>query len=408
MNADMNNESMQTAVNDLLELLRIPGVSTEEALVAEHLTKAMLALGVPPDAILRDRAFEGSEYGGQCGNLIVRFPAVEGHRGPIRLFSAHMDTVALAKGAKPRLVGPEDDAGQGGRIVNDAPGAALGGDDRAGCAALLQVARALTGPLAGQPHPPVVLVFTVQEEVGLVGARQLEVALLGLDRPALSVNLDGGNVEEVITKVTGTSRFEIDIEGVASHAGTDPGAGVSAAVVAAKAIASLAQQGWHGPIDRDGGRGSSNVGTMHGGAGTNVVMDRLVIRAEARSHDAIFRNRIREVYEQTFREAAAQTTNRHGQPAKVSFRTGPCYEAFALADDLPVVQALLRAGRRCGMTLRTISNDGGMDANWYHGHGIPTAVLGLGLRKVHTPDEWIDLKQYWDACRVLLEMLNDG
>ncbi len=403
----MKNEPMQTAISDLMELLRIPGIPGEEGLVAEHLTKVMLGLGVRPDAIVRDRAFEGSEYGGQCGNLIIRFPAVGGHGGPIRLYSAHMDTVPLAKGAKPRLVDPVDETGQGGRIVNDCPGAALGGDDRAGCAVLLQIARALMGSLARQPHPPVVLVFTVQEEVGLVGARQLDVALLGLDRPVLSVNLDGGNVEDLITQVTGTSRFEIDVTGVAAHAGTEPGEGVSAAVAAAKAIASLAEGGWHGPIDREGGRGSSNVGMMHGGAGTNVVMDRLVIRAEARSHDAAFRHRIREVYEQAFQEASARTTNRHGQTARVSFRPGPCYESFAVPDDAPAVQALMRAGRRCGLNLRTISNDGGMDANWYHAHGVPTVVVGSGLRKVHTPDEWVDLRHYWDACRVLLELLKD-
>jgi tripeptide aminopeptidase len=403
----MKNEAMQTAISDLVDLLRIPGIPGEEGQVAEHLTKVMLDLGVPADAILRDRAFEGSEYGGQCGNLVVRFPAVGGHGGPIRLYSAHMDTVPLAKGAKPRLIEPQDETGQGGRIVNDNPGTALGGDDRAGCAVLLQIARALAGRLARQPRPPVVLVFTVQEEVGLVGARQLDVTLLGLDRPVLSVNLDGGDVEDLVTRVTGTLRFEIDVEGVASHAGTDPGEGVSAAVAAARAIASLAEQGWHGPIDREGGRGSSNVGTMHGGTGTNVVMDRLVIRAEARSHDAAFRHRIREAYEQAFREAAARTTNRQGRAAKVNFRPGPCYEAFAVPDEAPVVQALMRAGRRCGLSVRTISSDGGMDANWYHAHGIPTVVLGSGLRKAHTPDEWVDLKQYWDACRVLLELLKD-
>lgn len=403
----MTTEWMQTAVNDLLDLLRTPGISTEEALVAEHIEKALLSLGVPAEAILRDRAFEGSEYGGQCGNLIVRFPAVGDHPGPICLLSTHMDTVALAKGCKPRFVPPEDPTGRGARIVNDAAGTALGGDDRAGCAVLLQIVRALTGPLARQPHPPVVLVFAVQEELGLIGARQLDLKLLRLDRPALGINLDGDNVEELITKVTGTSRFVIEVEGVAAHTGIDPASGVSAAVVAARAIAALAEKGWHGPIERDGQRGSSNVGTLHGGTGTNVVMDRLTIRAEARSHDATFRDHIRQLYEQAFQQAAARTTNCHGRSARVSFRPGPCYESFALPDDSPVVQAMMRAGAKCGLTLRTVSSDGGMDANWYCAHGIPTVVLGLGLRQVHTPNEWIDVKEFWDACRVLLQLLQD-
>ena len=394
-----------TAISDLLDLLGIAGPSTEEAAVGEHLTRTLLSLGVPGECILRDRAFEGSEYGGQCGNLVIRFPAVGHHPGPARLFAAHMDTVAIAKGCKPRLVPPQDETGQGGRIVNDAPGTALGGDDRAGCAVLLQVARALTGPLASFPRPPVVLLFTVQEELGLIGARQLDSAILGFDGPVLGFNFDGCVLSELVTRVTGTERFVVDIQGIASHAGADPAGGVSAAVVAGKAIAELERQGWHGLVQRDGARGSANVGVMQGGTGTNVVMDKMTLRCETRSHDPAFRKRIREVYEQAFRAAAAGTVNREGRCAAVSFGPGPCYESFALSDDVPVVQAALQAARRCGLDLHPVSNDGGMDANWYNARGIPTVTFGLGERQVHTADEWIDLQEFLGACQLAVELL---
>jgi len=396
---------MKRAIEDLLELLRIPGVSTEEAGVAEHLVKTLRSLGVPQEAISRDRVHERSEYGGQCGNLIVRFPAVGDDESPARLFSAHMDTVAIAKGAKPRVAASKDGGEDAGRIVNDAPGTALGADNRTGCAVLLQVARALMEADPSKPRPPAALVFFVQEELGLIGSREFDIEALGFDRPAVGFNFDGSRPDEIVTKVTGTSRFHIEIEGVASHAGSDPASGVSAAVVAGKAIAALAEQGWHGRIERKEGRGSANIGTMHGGAGTNVVMDHLAILAEARSHDPAFRKRIIRTYEEAFQRAAAETVNRQGRSAAVSFRPGPCYESFALADDAPVVQMAWSAVRNASLDPRLVSNDGGMDANWLNAHGIPTVTFGAGARDVHTPDEWIDLNDFCAACRLALGLL---
>lgn len=395
---------MNTPVDDLLELLNVPGVSTEEAKVADKIEQLLLACGVPEQAILRDRAFEGSQYGGNCGNLIVRFPAVGDQAGPACLFSAHMDTVALAKGCRPRLMDPQDPSGKGGRIVNDAPHSALGGDDRTGCAVLLHVARALAGHRSTMPRPPVTLLFSVQEELGLVGTRELDVKALGFDGPAFGFNFDGGRVDEIVTRVTGTWRFEINIRGIAAHAGADPASGVSAAVVAAKAIAALERQGWHGLIQCDQHRGSANIGTIHGGQGTNVVMDRLTILAEVRSHDAEFRTRLVQIYEEQFKQAAA-TVNSQGRSAEVSFAPGPRYESFALPDNEPVVRTSLAAARQSGLDPRLVSNNGGMDANWLNAHGIPTVTFGLGQHAGHAPDEWIDLDQFHAACRLALALL---
>ncbi len=394
---------MQTAIDDLMGLLAIPGPSTEEAAVAEHIEKALLAMGVPAGDILHDEAQRQSEFGGQHGNMVVRFPAVGGARGPGRMFSTHMDTVALARGCRPRLVTGEP--GQPDRIVNDAAGTALGADDREGCAVLLQIARALTGELARHPRPAIALVFTVQEELGLIGARGLDAGLLGIEGPILGFNFDGGGCEHLVTRVTGTERFNVEIHGIASHAGADPAGGVSAAVIAGKAIAELAGQGWQGSIEKDGLAGSANVGVLQGGQNTNVVMNHLLARCEARSHDPAFRKRIREVHEEVFSRAAASTTNRHGECGRVTFSTGPCYESFAIADDAPVVRLCMEAARRCGIDMETVSNDGGMDANWYNARGVPTVTLGLGMRQVHTSREWINLRDFLNACRVTMELL---
>jgi tripeptide aminopeptidase len=94
-----------------------------------------------------------------------------------------MATVPNAVGCLPRL---ELD---GNRVVNDAEGRALGGDNRLGCASLLDLERELV-KWKGD-YPPITLVFFIQEEVGLAGARGLDLKLFGEPTPTMCYNLDG-------------------------------------------------------------------------------------------------------------------------------------------------------------------------------------------------------------------------
>lgn len=92
-------------------------------------------------------------------NLVAWLPPPTGAPRRPLLFSAHLDVL--------RTVPPAAVASDGERLVAR-DGSPLGADDRAGCALLLGVARrALAG---GLRHPGLVLVFTAEEERGLLGA----------------------------------------------------------------------------------------------------------------------------------------------------------------------------------------------------------------------------------------------
>jgi tripeptide aminopeptidase len=386
---------IDAAIAELLALLAIPGPPAQEMAVADFLVRALAALGVPPERIYFDQAHQQSEYGGEVGNLFVHLPG--GRPGPHLLFSAHMDTVPLAVGCQPRL------DSDGRRIVNDSPNTALGGDNRTGCALLLALARALAHNPAG--HPPVTLLFFVQEEVGLVGSRDLDVARLPDPRPTMGFNFDSESPAIIINRVTGTERFWINVEGVAAHAGSEPEAGISAAVIAAEAIAALAAAGWHGRIIRPDGRGSANVGIMRGGQGSNIVMPELELLVEARSHDRLFRRRIIQEWEGAFARVVAAAHNPAGAHGQVHFSPGPTYESFAIPDGEPVVTLARQAARHVGLEPEVISDDGGMDANWMVAHGIPTVTLGCGMRQIHTPSEWVDLADWLKACELALAIV---
>ena len=126
----------------------------------------------------------------------------------------------LCAGAKPKR--------EGDRIVSDGT-TALGGDNRTGCAVLVTLAETLLKHKL--PHPPITLLFTVREESGLHGARELDPADLG--GATMCFNVDSKLAAELITGAVGQENWDVEIKGKASHAGVAPEKGISATLVAA-------------------------------------------------------------------------------------------------------------------------------------------------------------------------------
>ncbi len=374
----------------VMQLLSLPGRSGQEGQVMEFIARQLRQAGLPEELIRFDKAHQRSPHGGEVGNLIVRLPGTMA--GPRRLLTAHVDTVPLCQGARP--------VRRGKWIVPADRHTALGADDRSGTAALL--ATALEIIKRRLPHPPLVFLWTVQEEVGLYGARNVALGMLG--KPRLAFNFDGSSPEKVTIGATGGYRMDIAIYGKASHAGNAPEAGVSALVIAALAIARLQAEGWHGRVEKDGRLGTSNVGVIRGGEATNVVMPMVELRAEARSHDPRFRQQIVERYQECFRHAARQVRSHQGVAGRVTIRGRLDYESFRLADDEPAVLAAEAAVRRAGgQPMRAISN-GGLDANWLTARGIPTVSIGCGVENAHTAGERLDLRQFRMACQIALSL----
>lgn len=372
----------------LLKMLAIPGKSGQEREIANFIVTQLRASGVPESAIQFDTAHKKSHIGGEVGNLIVKLPGTL--KGPRRLLMGHIDTVPLCVGSQPYV---------DGKVVRSRDkSTALGGDNRAGAAVVLHTW--LTIARDQLPHPPLTLFWPVQEEIGLVGARYVTAAKLG--SPKLCFNWDGGLPNTAVIGATGDDHLDIEIQGIASHAGAHPQDGVNAAVIAAIAIAQLQADGWHGLVAKGKHTGTSNIGVVEGGAATNVVMDRLVLRAEARSHHAAFRAKIVDAYRKAFTAAAKSLTNAAGKRGSITFEARHKYEAFRLDEQAPVVQAALNAIARVGLVPGTRISNGGLDANWMTAHGFPTVTLGCGQAGIHTVQEELSIEQYHQAGEIAL------
>ena len=375
----------------VMKMMAIPGASGQEGAIMQFIHDRLLAAGLDEKDLVYDNAHKKTPLAGQVGNLIVKLPGTV--RGPRRMLSAHVDTVPVCVGSQPV---------QKGDFVESAdPNTGLGADDRAGAALLLTVAEQLLA--GGIDYFPTTLLWTVQEEVGLYGARHVQTNKLG--KPQLCFNFDGGSPVKLTIGATGGYRMTIKVHGIASHAGGAPEQGVSAIAIASLALADLVENGWHGLIEKRGGTGTSNVGVFEGGAATNVVTNYVKLRAEARSHDSKFRERIVKEIEKAFARAVKKVKNSSGKRGRVDFQGQLDYDSFRLDQNDPSVVAAAAAVEAEGGTPVIEISNGGLDANWLAARGVPAVTLGCGQKNIHTVDEQLDIAQYELACRQALRLV---
>ncbi len=352
-----------------LELVQIDSLSRREGRVAARLAEEMRALGAPVEF---DDA--GTAVGGEVGNLIAHVPGTADAEA--LLLCAHMDTVEPGVGVRPVVDGD---------VIRTDVTTVLGGDDKSGIAIVCECVRVCRE--RGLPHPPLEVVFTICEEVGLLGARHLD-----LSRVAARHGLvfDSDAVGFVFTRAPGANHLDIVVRGRAAHAGMAPERGVSAIRVAAEAIAAMTL----GRIDAET---TANVGVIQGGRATNIVPDEVRLRAEARSHDP--------------ERLAAQTAHmRACVEAAVARHPGATaavivhhqYDPTSIPDDAPIMRLLAAAARRTGRTIASAGMGGGCDANILNRRGLQVVNLGTGMREIHTTSEWLKVSDMVAAAEVTL------
>lgn len=398
----MQTVDRDAATGRLMRFLAIDGVTGHEAAIGQDIVAALKEIGTAQARIRFDKAHKDIPMPTETGNLIVDIPG----RGALKsapriMFMTHMDTVPLCAGAKPKL--------KGRKIVNDAV-AALGGDNRTGCAVLVTLAAELARTKID--HPPLTLLFTVREESGLWGARFVDMQMLG--EPKMAFNFDGRYANAVTIGAVGADRWEVEITGRASHAGGAPERGISATMILAEALSDIRKGGWFGKVVKGDRVGTSNVGPVMGadggpaGQATNVVTDYVKVRGESRSHDGKVFKEITAAYKQAFTDAAARVTNSEGKAGKVKFTAHTDYHPFRMKETLTVVKRAVEAVKATGLEPMIRAANGGLDANWMVRHGVPTVTFGAGQVDPHTVDEWVDLNEFDAACKLAVNLATMG
>ena len=345
-----------------LDLVRIDNPSGGEVAIAAHIRGLLKALGL---AVEEDGMH----------NLLARVP---GQGEPV-LLNAHMDSVAPCHGVRPIVADG---------VVRSSGDTVLGADDLAGVAAIVEGVRSTLE--RGGPHRAAELLFTVQEEIGLAGAAGFDTGRL---RARMGVTLDsGGDFGGITIGAPSQDSLHAVVTGRAAHAGVAPERGVSAIVVAARALAAM-------PLGRIDAETTANIGVIRGGAATNIVPERVELWGEARSH-----NQEKLAAQVRAMTAALESAAREaGGDARVEITHK--YDAYRLAEDLPIIQRIVTALRAIGCEPVFQISGGGSDVNILAQRGLQIANVSVGYREIHSTGEYIAVADLERSAELVARLL---
>jgi tripeptide aminopeptidase len=349
-------------IKTFFDLVKIDSPTGSEQAVADYLMAQLKDLGFKTRI---DKTL----------NLTAFLP---GNGEPI-LLSSHMDSVPPCHGIQPRIE-------EG--IIKSSGDTILGGDDRAGVAAIMEALMVLRDQAL--PHRPIEIAFTAQEEPGLLGSAVMDFTQF---KSKMGVVFDyDGPVGAIIVSAPATYNMDVTITGRAAHAGAVPEKGISAILVAAEAMMNMKL----GRLDEET---TANVGMIRGGLARNIVPETCEVVAETRSRRQSKLERQKNAMVRAFERAAKK------HRAKLDIKMRFAYPAYHIPARAPIVQHTSAAMERIGRKPVLGVAGGGSDANQFNAHGIQSIVASIGIEKMHSTQEFIPVPELVKCAELALELV---
>jgi tripeptide aminopeptidase len=296
-----------------------------------------------------------------------------------------MDTVEPGRGVVPVL--------KDGTFTSDGT-TILGADDKSAIAVLLEVMTVLREN--NIPYGPIEMVLTTCEEIGLMGAKHLDMSLI---TAKYGYALDATDTEGIITHAPSANKIEFKVHGRDAHAGAAPEKGINAIHLASKAIAGLEL----GRIDKET---TCNIGIINGGIATNIIPNLVTVKGEVRSHND---DKLKKVtsdiiasFENTVKNYGEISSD--GLP-RVDVAVDDDFSRTDIPENHPVVVLAQKAAANLGRNMVTKITGGGADANIFYANGIITGVIGTGMRDMHTVRESVSVDDMVKTGELLLEII---
>lgn len=358
----MTNERL---INRFMEYVQIDSETLNEGAFDDFLSEALKAIGFE---VSRDDA--GAKIGSN-GYNIYAYKAGTLDREPIA-FSCHTDTVKPGIGIKPVL---EDG------IIRSSTDTILASDDKAGIAAIMEAMTQIQEE--NLQHGPIEIIFTIAEEGGLRGAKNLEYDRI---RSKKAVILDSsGSVGNIIVQAPAQDKIFATFKGRPAHAGIEPEKGISAIQMAAKAINDMT-------ILRIDEETTANIGTLKAESATNIVCAEATLIAEARSLNN------EKLKKQTQHMVSCMEEAAKAFGGSVEVKVESMYSAFNIEENDEFLIELREKLENLGFKTKLASTGGGSDANIFNQRGIKALNLGTGMTGAHTLEEHISVKDLTDLC----------
>ncbi len=353
--------NQERLVNTFVELAKMDSPSGGEKEAAEYVVQKLRALGLDPQI---DAMY----------NVTAKW---EGKGKPLFL-NAHTDRVEPGRSIQPLVAD--------GTIKTDGS-TILAADDLAGVCAILEALQSLAEDNAS--HVPLEIAITSQEELGLQGAKGLDLSQF---KAKEGVVLDShGPVGEIILSSPSQNVFDLVIHGKAAHSGMAPEQGIDALRVAANAIHNMKL----GRIDKET---TANIGTSRGGTARNIVPDQVELHGEARSRNP------RKLERQTkaMKKALEQAAKPLG--ARLELKIARSYNQYKFRRGDNAVKRVAKAMQKIGLKPRYASSGGGSDANIFNAKRMKTVVISVGYEQIHTTNEYLPIAELVKAAELVVAL----
>ncbi|HIC77302.1 MAG TPA: M20/M25/M40 family metallo-hydrolase [Candidatus Dadabacteria bacterium] len=363
-------------LSTFIDLVKIDSESRNEKKVAEYIKNKLKKLKIRYD-IDNSHIKTKSNH----GNIIARI--ISNPKLPTIILSSHMDTVVPGNGIKPIIKK---------NYVSSASNTILGSDDKSGLAIILEILEIFSSKKLG--HLNIEAAITTCEEIGLLGAKFLDYKLI---KSKEGIVLDSMSPERLVVKGPASDFFSIQINGIEAHSGINPEQGLSSIVVASEIITKIKT----GRINRNT---TINIGKINGGSAINIVPGRTTISCEIRGHNErtilAQLNKIKRIL-----AATEKKYKRVNKKFSIKFTKERIYGAINLSRNSFIIKRILSSCKDLKYKINLVETGGGADANFFIKNGVNTVNLGTGMREVHTKNEKLLLREFYQCADIVFNSL---
>lgn len=352
-------------------LCEIPSPSLGEEAVAEKILEIFRKNGI------------NAEYD-DYKNIIAKIPGKVDNE-PL-LLSAHMDVVGDASPVNVRL---SDD----GRYIETDKTRTLGSDNKAGVAAIMDVAISLKH----KEHGPVEITFTRDEEKGMSGIRNLDTTSL---KSKYAIVADGERLGELDVEGAGFTNIYVKVHsGKGGHSGINihEADRVSAVKVLAEVISAI-PQGVYKSDSISGTITSINAGTCKGGEFINSIATEAEVSYSLRSsqpdNEEELLNLIRNIVD--------ELNKKYSGLIKIDLDINPHLKPFVKSTDNLLTNLILKTAKTLNISSNPASFHAGAETHVLsneklnaRGEAFQPVIIGVAdLENIHSKDEKIDWQSF--------------
>jgi len=295
------------------------------------------------------------------------------------LFASHIDTVPSAINVKPMCTNTE---------IHTDGSSALGADNKAAVASMLYAIDDLSA--MKDSITPVVYLFSVSEETGLDGVKELNTSLLPPIKEAYIPDAHG-EIKDIITESPAKLDAMITFHGKTAHAGFSPEEGISAISLASKAIDQM-------KLLRIDEHTTANIGTISGGSVTNIVPDTCTIHLEVRS------NTQEKCYAHLAHLELCCIKAVGALGGSYDIESDLRYPSYCVDEQAKPIIHLKKVFSSLKIESNLVSSGGGSDTNILRNYGIDALTISSGYTHAHSEQERISLSSFSTLVKIIINL----